>query len=174
MKGSRSIYPQNGRALIYRLADRYEFQVSGTGLFPDFIYKVVHAPLDSNALALGQLAVQSVMGYRKISEEEFQKYQKELNRQHPDEEQLVEQGKLPNVCVWPEEKATEVSAQVNLEMVEKFMIPLDASAQEIGRAILKGFAAIDAHIAQAAPTPAKHKTILVPSPAKARGVPKRK
>jgi hypothetical protein len=175
MTVSKSIYPKKGRARIYRHPDRYEFDVNGTGPAPDFVYKILRAPLDSDAAALGQLAVQSIVGYRKLTDEQWSEHQKVLNRLLPDdEEELVEQGKLPTVSVWPEEKATEVTARLDLKLVEKFMIPLNASANEIGAAILRAFAAIDSQIANSSRVPDKRKAESARGLSKARSVSKGK
>jgi hypothetical protein len=144
MTQSDVVFPANGRASLIRLQDYYEFAVSGTGAYPDFVYKHVQAPLDASAELLGKLCLESMLAYRVVPKEEAKAILAEMQSSLPSARELKSRAeRYPAVVVWPDKKEFDVVCMLDGIVKSRSKLPLSASAKEIGQAVLAAFDSAD-------------------------------
>jgi hypothetical protein len=135
-------YPPQGAAQFLRLPDRFLVAISRTCPYSDFVYKVLIAPLSANAREVGLLAVESIQGYRRFTESEADPLMDKIDAEYSEAE-LDLWNRCPISRVWPDGKKLCVDAKWQRQKVFDVTLPLSASVEEIGKAILAGFEAID-------------------------------
>lgn len=122
---------------VTRTNDSFVFSISGFGLYPDFVYRYVEAPLDSSAAQLGRLSKEALAGFREIDGAEAEKALAELRR-HPLFKETKDDWRevCPSVTLIRED-ALKLVGFAGDEKSGETKLKRNPSDTELGEAILK-------------------------------------
>lgn len=100
--------------------------------------------MDADAQTIGNLCLESILAYRTLSREEANAYLDAMQASFPtDKEMEARAERYPRVVVWPNDKNFEINCALDGKVKSRSKLPLDASAEAIGTAVLAAFRASD-------------------------------
>jgi hypothetical protein len=137
-----TIYDVAARAPLYRMVDQWVITVSGYNNDGDFVYRIVRLPLNTTPTKLGELAIETLKGYRRFDENESQRLIDAFNETTSPEE-FENLGVTADAGIYREGKVLHVEAGWKKDVVYKSKLPLSASPASIGAALLEGYSKLD-------------------------------
>lgn len=137
-----TIYDANARASVFRQGDEWMITMSAYNDNGDFVYRMIRLPLSTTPEKLGELAIDTLKGYRHFGAEESDRLIEAFNEAISVEE-FESDGDESVAGVFRDGKVLRVAARWKNDEVYKAKLPLDATADMIGAAFLEGYARLD-------------------------------
>lgn len=137
-----TIYDAAARAPLYRQGNEWMITMSGYNDEGDFVFRMIRVPLSTTTSMLGELALETLKGYRYYGAEESVRLIEAFNEAVSVEE-FESDGDEAAAGVFRDGKVLRVVARWKNDEVYKAKLPLDATADAIGAAFLEGYAELD-------------------------------